>query len=73
MSPEHIHYIDLAVENSWFLCKQEAISNKIPLNIEIDRLRFKLEIVEALLVSPPTNKSVLTDDEDNSVVIPLAK
>ncbi|GFW13992.1 hypothetical protein TNCV_4701271 [Trichonephila clavipes] len=39
----------------------------------MDRLKFNLEIVEALSASPPTNKSVLTDDEDNSVVIPLAK
>ncbi|GFT05095.1 uncharacterized protein TNCV_531421 [Trichonephila clavipes] len=31
------------------------------------------EIVEALSASPPTNKSILTDDEDNSVVVPLAK
>ncbi|GFY11623.1 hypothetical protein TNCV_4230921 [Trichonephila clavipes] len=34
---------------------------------------FDLEIVEALFASPPTNKSILTDDEDNSVVVPLAK
>ncbi|GFV77138.1 hypothetical protein TNCV_1771501 [Trichonephila clavipes] len=39
----------------------------------MDLLKFKLEIVEALSASPPTNKSILTDDEDNSVVIPLAK
>ncbi|GFV04829.1 uncharacterized protein TNCV_5047931 [Trichonephila clavipes] len=70
---EHIHYIDLAVANSWFQCKQDAISNKIPLKIKMDRLKFKLEIVEALSTSPPTKKSILTDDEVNSVVIPLAK
>ncbi|GFT32098.1 hypothetical protein TNCV_3469001 [Trichonephila clavipes] len=39
----------------------------------MDRLKFKLGIVEALAASPPANKSVLTDDEDNSVAIPLAK
>ncbi|GFU82935.1 hypothetical protein TNCV_2967541 [Trichonephila clavipes] len=39
----------------------------------MDRLKFKLEIVEALSTSPPTKKSILTDDEVNSVVIPLAK
>ncbi|GFW05431.1 uncharacterized protein TNCV_3359481 [Trichonephila clavipes] len=62
-----------AVANSWFLCKQDAISNKIPLKIKMDRLKFKLEIVEALSASSPTNNSILIDDEDNSVVIPLAK
>ncbi|GFX96951.1 uncharacterized protein TNCV_1996831 [Trichonephila clavipes] len=31
------------------------------------------EIFEALSASPPTNKSILTDDEGNSVVIPLAE
>ncbi|GFV56586.1 putative DD41D transposase [Trichonephila clavipes] len=36
----------------------------------MDRLKFKLEIFEALSASPPTNKSILTDHEDNSVVIP---
>ncbi|GFW43330.1 putative transposable element [Trichonephila clavipes] len=39
----------------------------------MDRLKFKLVIVKALSAYPPTNKSILTDDEDNSVVIPLAK
>ncbi|GFS80827.1 uncharacterized protein TNCV_1334551 [Trichonephila clavipes] len=63
----------LAVTNSWFLCKQDAISNKIPLKIKMDRLKFKLEIVEELSAFPFTNKSILTDDEDNSVVIPLVK
>ncbi|GFT86249.1 uncharacterized protein TNCV_3257981 [Trichonephila clavipes] len=53
--------------------KQDAISNKIPLKIKIYRLKFKLEIVEALSTSPPTDKSILTDDEANSLVIPLAK
>ncbi|GFW73210.1 hypothetical protein TNCV_2798741 [Trichonephila clavipes] len=38
-----------------------------------DPLKFKLDIVEALSTSPPTNRSILTDDEDNSVAIPLAK
>ncbi|GFX10999.1 hypothetical protein TNCV_512591 [Trichonephila clavipes] len=50
-----------------------AISNKIPQNINLDRLIFKLEIVEALAASPPTNKSIFTDDKVNSVVIPLSK
>ncbi|GFT02200.1 uncharacterized protein TNCV_84591 [Trichonephila clavipes] len=63
----------LAVANSWFLCKQDAISNKIPLKIKMDHLKFKLEIVEALSASPPTNRSILANDEDNSVIIPLAK
>ncbi|GFY22710.1 hypothetical protein TNCV_2179711 [Trichonephila clavipes] len=31
-----------------------------------------VEIVEALSAYPPTNKIISTDDEDNSVVIPLA-
>ncbi|GFS56903.1 uncharacterized protein TNCV_2661131 [Trichonephila clavipes] len=67
-------YLSLkAVVNSWFLCKQDAISNKILPKIKMDRLKFKLEIFEALPASPPTNKSVLTDDEDNGVVIPLVK
>ncbi|GFV62047.1 transposable element Tcb1 transposase [Trichonephila clavipes] len=39
----------------------------------MDRLKFKFEVIEALSASPPTNKSILTDDEDKSVVIPLAK
>ncbi|GFW16793.1 uncharacterized protein TNCV_1551451 [Trichonephila clavipes] len=39
----------------------------------MDCLKFKLEVVEAFSASPPTKKSILTDDEDNSVVIPLAK
>ncbi|GFT16624.1 multidrug resistance-associated protein 1 [Trichonephila clavipes] len=61
------------VANSSFLCKQDAISNKTPQKIKMDRLKFKLEKVEALAVSPPTNKSILTNDEDNSVVIPFVK
>ncbi|GFS85586.1 uncharacterized protein TNCV_2794271 [Trichonephila clavipes] len=61
-----------AVANSLFLCKQDAISYKIPLKITMDHLKFKLEIAEALSTSPPTNKSILADYEDNSVVIPLA-
>ncbi|GFT50733.1 hypothetical protein TNCV_3963541 [Trichonephila clavipes] len=39
----------------------------------MDRLKFKLEVVEALSTSPPTNKSILTDDENIKVVIALAK
>ncbi|GFX28978.1 hypothetical protein TNCV_3030211 [Trichonephila clavipes] len=45
----------------------------MPPQIKMDRLKFKLEIVEALSASPPTNKSILIDDDDNPVVIPLAK
>ncbi|GFX54817.1 uncharacterized protein TNCV_2557031 [Trichonephila clavipes] len=52
---------------------EHAISNKIPLKIKMDRLKFKLEIVEALSATSPTNRSTLTNEEDNSVVIPLAK
>ncbi|GFX08594.1 hypothetical protein TNCV_4170931 [Trichonephila clavipes] len=33
----------------------------------------KLKTAEALSASPPTYKSILNDDEDNSAVIPLAK
>ncbi|GFV69526.1 uncharacterized protein TNCV_2779431 [Trichonephila clavipes] len=62
-----------AVANSWFMCKQDSSANRIPLKIKMDRLKFKLEIVEALSASPPTNKCILTDDEDKSVVIPLTK
>ncbi|GFX54899.1 hypothetical protein TNCV_3318161 [Trichonephila clavipes] len=29
--------------------------------------------IEALSASPPTNRNILTDDENNSVVIPFAK
>ncbi|GFT15073.1 hypothetical protein TNCV_4316511 [Trichonephila clavipes] len=47
-SLEPIHFIVLAVANSWFQCKQDAISNKIPPKIKMDRLKFELEIVEAL-------------------------
>ncbi|GFU26243.1 hypothetical protein TNCV_5106531 [Trichonephila clavipes] len=71
--PGHQHFIDLSVANSWFLCKQDAISNKIPPKIKMDRLKFKLEIIEALADSPPTNKNILTYDGDNSAVIPLAR
>ncbi|GFX02652.1 hypothetical protein TNCV_2010961 [Trichonephila clavipes] len=67
-SLEPIHFTVLAVENSWFPRKQDAISNKIPLKIKMDRLKFKLEIVEALSASPPTNKSILIDNEDNRVL-----
>ncbi|GFS58522.1 uncharacterized protein TNCV_111401 [Trichonephila clavipes] len=31
------------------------------------------DIVEAFSTSPPTNKSILTNDDDNSVVFPPAK
>ncbi|GFV39995.1 uncharacterized protein TNCV_4412261 [Trichonephila clavipes] len=76
-SPGPIHFIVLAVTNSWLLCKRDGISNKIPENIKVDRLKFKFEIVEALAaslsLSLPTKKSILTDDEVNSVVISLAK
>ncbi|GFX72721.1 hypothetical protein TNCV_4063161 [Trichonephila clavipes] len=37
----------------------------------MDHLKSKLEVVEALVASLPTNKSILTEDEDNRVVIPL--
>ncbi|GFW54902.1 uncharacterized protein TNCV_2655411 [Trichonephila clavipes] len=70
---DHIQNIDLAVANSWFLCKQDGILNKIPQKIKMNGSKFKLEIVEALLAAPSTNKSILTGDEDNSVVIPRAK
>ncbi|GFT91968.1 uncharacterized protein TNCV_124981 [Trichonephila clavipes] len=66
-SLELIHLIVLAVANSWILCKQDAISNKISPKFKMDRLKFKLEIVEALAASPRTNKNILTD-KDNSVV-----
>ncbi|GFW65239.1 hypothetical protein TNCV_395051 [Trichonephila clavipes] len=39
----------------------------------MDRLQYKLGIFEALSACLPTNKSILTDDEDNRVVIPLVK
>ncbi|GFS54889.1 hypothetical protein TNCV_3576131 [Trichonephila clavipes] len=39
----------------------------------MNRLKFKLEILEALSAAPPSNKRILTDDEDNSVEVPLAK
>ncbi|GFT91475.1 uncharacterized protein TNCV_4286241 [Trichonephila clavipes] len=61
------HWSYEAVANSWLLCQLDAISNKIPPRIKMDRLKFKLEIVETLAASPPTNKSILTH-EDNSVV-----
>ncbi|GFX34789.1 uncharacterized protein TNCV_2515041 [Trichonephila clavipes] len=67
------HCSSKAVANSWFLSKQNVISNNIPLKIKMERLTFKLEIVKVLSASPPTNKSILTVDEDNSVVIPLTK
>ncbi|GFW37259.1 uncharacterized protein TNCV_5021571 [Trichonephila clavipes] len=66
-SLESIHFIVLAVTNSWFQCKQDAISNKIPPKIKTDHLKFKLEVVEALAASPSANKSISTD-ENNSVV-----
>ncbi|GFW83714.1 uncharacterized protein TNCV_668271 [Trichonephila clavipes] len=56
-----------AVANSWFVCKQDAISYKISSKIKVDRLKFTLEVVVALEASPTTNKSIFTDDEDNSV------
>ncbi|GFX97139.1 transposable element Tcb2 transposase [Trichonephila clavipes] len=56
-----------------FLGKQDAISNRTPLKIKMDRLKLKLELVESLSASPPTSKSVETDYEGNSVVIPFAK
>ncbi|GFU59262.1 hypothetical protein TNCV_4197861 [Trichonephila clavipes] len=70
---EPIHFIVLAVANTWFRCKQNAISNEIAPKIKIAFLKFKLEIAEALTTSLPTNKSIIADDEDNSVVIPPAK
>ncbi|GFX10394.1 uncharacterized protein TNCV_1867891 [Trichonephila clavipes] len=69
-SNPHNHAV---VANSWFLCKQDAISHEIPLKIKMERLKFKLEIVEALSASPPNNKSISTDDEDNNVLVPLEK
>ncbi|GFY31416.1 hypothetical protein TNCV_4989751 [Trichonephila clavipes] len=74
-SLEHITFIVSAVPNYQFQYKQGAISNKIALKIKMDLLKFKLEIAEAraLAVSSPTNKSMLTADEYESVVIPPAK
>ncbi|GFS47138.1 hypothetical protein TNCV_2053181 [Trichonephila clavipes] len=37
------------------------------------RAQAHQKIVEALSPSPPNNKSILSDVEDNSVAIPLAK
>ncbi|GFW70684.1 hypothetical protein TNCV_2922391 [Trichonephila clavipes] len=34
----------------------------------MDRLKFKLEIFGLSSASPPTNKTILTDDEENNVV-----
>ncbi|GFX05587.1 uncharacterized protein TNCV_3434911 [Trichonephila clavipes] len=62
-----------AVANPLFLYKQDVISNKIPPKIKMDRLKFKLEIVKVLAASPPTKKRILTDNEDNNVVILFAK
>ncbi|GFU59285.1 hypothetical protein TNCV_4198071 [Trichonephila clavipes] len=45
---DHIQNINLAVANSWFQSKQDAILHKIPQKIKMDGLKFKLEIVEAL-------------------------
>ncbi|GFW23028.1 hypothetical protein TNCV_3801291 [Trichonephila clavipes] len=53
--------------------KHDAISNKILPKIKTDPLKFELEIVEALAASPPTDKIIFPDDEDNSVVIQLTK
>ncbi|GFV44038.1 uncharacterized protein TNCV_3571591 [Trichonephila clavipes] len=50
-----------AFENSWYPCKQDTISNKNPPKIKVDRLKFELEIGEALASSPSTNKGNLTD------------
>ncbi|GFV30635.1 hypothetical protein TNCV_2865741 [Trichonephila clavipes] len=39
----------------------------------MDTLKFKLVIIEALAASSPTNKSILADNENGSVVILPAK
>ncbi|GFV84090.1 hypothetical protein TNCV_3037521 [Trichonephila clavipes] len=69
-----IYFIALSVEkNPWFLYKTDAISNKIPPKIQMDLLKFKFEMVEALVAPPTTNKNILTDDELDSVAISPAK
>ncbi|GFY05604.1 hypothetical protein TNCV_4402711 [Trichonephila clavipes] len=62
-----------AVANSWFMCNKMPYRKKLFPKIKMDRLKFKLDIDEALAASPHTNKGILTDDEDNSAMIPLAK
>ncbi|GFX13155.1 uncharacterized protein TNCV_2989191 [Trichonephila clavipes] len=37
------------------------------------RIKFTFEIVQALSASPPANKSILTDDEDNRAVVPTRR
>ncbi|GFX03870.1 hypothetical protein TNCV_4677751 [Trichonephila clavipes] len=73
MSLEPIHFIVLAVTNPWLQYKQDTISNKIPPKIKMDFIKFKFEVAEVLAESPPTNKSIFTDDEDDSAVTILVE
>ncbi|GFS49723.1 hypothetical protein TNCV_4344311 [Trichonephila clavipes] len=64
------NFIVIAKANSWFQYEQDVISNvKFLQKLKMDLLKFKLEIAEALSTSTPTNKSILTDEENDSAVI----
>ncbi|GFS99174.1 hypothetical protein TNCV_1600191 [Trichonephila clavipes] len=69
-----IHVLLSAGKSSFvFKYNENTSSFYLSPKVKMDRLKFKLEMVEALSTSPPINKRILTVDENNRVVIALAK
>ena len=62
-----LHFVDLAVCNSWFEYIRDAEANKVPKKGKKDLLKFKLEVAEALATTPPENRRVISEDEDDEV------
>ncbi|XP_042904032.1 piggyBac transposable element-derived protein 3 [Parasteatoda tepidariorum] len=60
-----LHFLDLAVVNSWFQYRRDVTANKTPKKNQKDLLKFKLEVAEALLAAPSAHRSIVSDDEES--------
>lgn len=60
-----LHFLDLAVVNSWFLYKRNAISNDLSRREMMDLLAFKLKLAEALFTCPVRSRRVLVDSSED--------
>lgn len=68
-----LHFLDLAVVNSWFQYIRNVSANSFAKKNQMDLLKFKLDIAEALIASPPSSRKVLSDEEDDEVQANPAK
>lgn len=58
-----IHFIDLAVVNSWRLYRNQCIANNMPARKIMDLLKFRLDLAETLLCTPAKRKR---DEEEEA-------